>query len=290
MSKKNISVNLLNKELNIFDDLSLTVHYRRLFEMICMNRFIWKNLPNGISSEFIEKYLMLDGEIAIINHDLLGLMAVHCIGEGVNSYDMPTRYFCYTTDNLVNEYYDYDSKDLVIIRNNILSQPTYEFINRYAQNIAEIARTKDLNIKGQKTPYIIQCNENQKLSFEKILDEIENGKPQIYVKENVDMEGISVFNTLTPFVADKLQLEKKNEIDECLQFLGINTAIQKKERLITDEVNANNDLVNICLSIFMNTRLKGIDEANQKFGCNMEFELADYCKEQFKPKEVIENE
>lgn len=287
MSKKYRSINLINKELKIYDDMSITSHYRNLFELICMNRFIWKNLPEGIDVDFIEKYLMREGEIAFIKHESLGYMITHCIGSGLNAYDKPTEYLCFTTNNIVNDYYKSD--EIVVIKNNKFSQPTYDFINRYSQNIAEIARTKDLNIKGQKTPFIIKCDENQKLSFQLLYDDIENGKPVIYAKNNIDMNNIEILPTIAPYVADKLQMEKKNEIDECLQFLGINTAIQKKERLITDEVNANNDLVNICLSIFLNTRLNAIENINKKFGTNIELELADYCKNDFIPKGVENN-
>ena len=51
-----------------------------------------------------------------------------------------------------------------------------------------------------------------------------------------------------------------------LTFLGIDNAnTDKKERLITDEVESNNELIYFYLNCFYKTRKKACDEINKKF-------------------------
>lgn len=286
------SKNLLNLELNLFETQFSKNFYRRMLMLIAMCRFQWKNLPNKIDANFLEKTLMTNGEVAIINHEKFGLMAVQCIGQDINCYDRYTKYFCFTNNGLVNEYYNAD--DIVVIRNNPISEPTQDFINQYAERLSEYTCAKEVNINAIKTPVLIQCSEEQKLTMENAYKQFSGNKPVIFTTKNMDLKDIQIYNTGAEYLADKLQQTKVDELNECLQFLGINTsAIMKKERVTVDEVNSNNGLTNICLSIFLNSRLEGIEETNQKFGCDIGMELSEFCKEDFEPIEemgVEENE
>lgn len=50
-------------------------------------------------------------------------------------------------------------------------------------------------------------------------------------------------------------------------FYGINTlSNEKKERLITDEANSNNELINLNLQSYLVPRQKACEQFNEKFG------------------------
>lgn len=267
------------------DNTHNTLHYLNLLYLIVINRFRWNNLPENIDRQFIEKELFKNGELAFIRHPAYGFQICYCIGEGVNNYNRPTRYLVWTPNNLINDYYDYDSEDLVIIRNNYLSEPSYEFVHNYARYISCITKTKEINLNGQKTPYLIQCSESQLTTMKNMYKKLEEGVPVIYGNSDMDFNKmIQVFPTVAPYLLDKLQQEKFDVINECLTFMGINTTPEKKERLITDEVNANNDMTNICLSIFKNSRDDAIEEINKKFGLNVSIELSEFCKKEEEQK------
>ena len=52
-----------------------------------------------------------------------------------------------------------------------------------------------------------------------------------------------------------------------MTFLGVNNImIDKKERLITDEANSNNELINLNLQSFLAPRQKACKQFNEKFG------------------------
>jgi len=273
------------------DNFYMKAHFHNLLFLMTINRFIWKNVPNNIDVDFIEKQLANVGELAFINHKIYGFQITYCMGDYINLYGRPTKYLCWSANNEINEWFN--TEDIVIIRNNKLSQNSHDFIDRYSSLLGEIQKIKEVNLKAQKTPILIQCDESQLLTMKNIYADYEGNKPVIFGTKAMDMEGVKVLKTDAPYLLDKLQNEKREMFNECLTFLGINTTPEKKERMITDEVNANNDMVNICLSMFLNTRTKAIEDINKKFNLKIELELAEYCKNDLiknVSRETIENE
>jgi hypothetical protein len=274
---------LADQILSVGDNYYTKAHWYNLLYLICINRFIWKGLPEHIDVDFIEKELSNVGELAFINHPTYGFQIVHCVGENIGMYGRPTRYLCSSVNGVITEYFN--EEDIVIIRNNKLSENSHDFIDRYSSILSSIQKTKEVNLNAVKTPVLIQCEESQLMTMKNVYAQYEGNSPVIFATKALDLEGVKVLKTDAPFLLDKLQAEKIEMLNECLTFLGINTTPKKKERMITDEVNANNDMVNICLSMFLNTRLKAIEDINKKFGLNIKLELAEYCKNDFEPKE-----
>lgn len=86
-------------------------------------------------------------------------------------------------------------------------------------------------------------------------------------KKQFNPDGIKSIRTDAPFIADKLMEYKKQIWNEALCFLGINTLNQeKKERLITDEANSNNELINLNLQSYLAPRQRACNQFNEKFG------------------------
>jgi hypothetical protein len=276
---------LADQILSVEDNYYKSAHYYNLLYLMCINRFNWKKLPNNIDTDFIEKELANNGELAFINHKIYGYQICYCMGDYLNMYGRPTKYLCWSVNNIINDWFNVE--DIVIIKNNKLSQTSHDFIRIYSSILGEIQKVKEVNLNALKTPIIIEGDEAQILTLKNMYAQYEGNIPVIFGKKGLDLEGLKVLKTDAPFLLDKLQQEKTEQFNECLTFMGINTTPRKKERMITDEVNANNDMVNICLSMFLNTRLKAIKDINEKFGLNIELELAEYCKEGLEPKKEV---
>ncbi|MDF2606589.1 MAG: 10, phi29 gp10 [Bacillales bacterium] len=285
---------MLNKKwlsdqiLSVGDNYYMKAHFYNLLYMMCTSRFIWKNLPKHIDVDFIEKELANVGELAFVKHPIYGFQILHCVGENLGMYDMPTRYLCSSMNGVITEYFN--TEDIVIIKNNKLSQNSREFINIYASMLGGIQKTKEVNLNAQKTPILIQCDESQQLTMKNAYADYEGNKPVIWGTKAMDAEGLKVFKTDAPFLLDKLQTEKIETFNECLTFMGINTVPRKKERMVTDEANANNEMTDICLSMFLTPRLEAILKINEKWGKEfkdgeIKLELAEYCKKDLKPNE-----
>lgn len=253
-----------------FDLNALTiVDYLKRLQEIALNVFEWKNLPPTVDERFLELTLFMDG-MAIFYFDDVAeryLALQTMIGGNLDVYRIPKRRRAYA----VNGYnYQLTSNDSVIIFNNYLREPSFPTIQLYAARLAEIERTIDVNIKAQKTPIIVKTSESQRMTMKNLLAQYDGNEPFIYGDKNLDLTGIDSLNIASPFVADKLQIIKKQYWAEALTYLGVeNYNTDKKERLVTDEVQSNMGAVEMQRYVRLNARRQACRQINQMFGLDI---------------------
>ena len=271
---KLLSYQSVAKQLN---NITYTNYFYRLM-LIARSLFKWNNLPNGINEKWIERYLFSEGSCVFYKDPIIGYMVAKIGNTGaLNYYDEPTTIRPYATNYLYeNKNTDnqlMNGEDCVIIRNNADCIPTFPMIQLYSADLTNIKRTIDTNIEGQKMPIIIKCTDKQKLSLKQAIKQKQDNEPVIYGDKNLNTEDINVLKTDTPIVFDKLQVQKTNVLNECLTFLGINNAnTDKRERLVTNEVDSNNEMIQINSDVMLETRKQACEEINKMFGLNISVE------------------
>lgn len=281
---KLLSYQSVAKQLN---NLTYTNYYYRLM-LIARSLFKWNNLPNGINEKWIEKYLYSEGACVFYNDPIVGFMVAKIGNTGpLNYYDEPTTIRPYATNYLYEDPTDNDQLEnevnCVIIRNNADSIPTYPMIQLYSADLTNIKRTIDTNIEAQKMPIIVKCTDKQKLSLKQAIKQKQDNEPVIYADKGMETTEMSTLKTDAPIVFDKLQIQKTNVMNECLTFLGINNAnTDKRERLVTNEVEANNEMIQINADVMLETRRKACEEINKMFGLNISVEKRTDLKIDFK--------
>lgn len=245
-----------------------TDYYYRLM-LIARSVFEWQNLPNGIDEKWIERYLFEDGSCVFFKDKKLGLMVARCNGCGTYSpYDEPTLLRPYAT-NYNGEVLE-NGTECVLIRNNDAMLPTYPTIELYAKKIADIDRTISVNIEAQKMPLIIKCTDKQRLTLKNVIAQRNDNEPVIYGDKTLETDSIEILNTDAPVVFKDLELEKHMVWNECMSFLGINNAnLDKRERLVDDEVRANNEQVEASFNIMLKARELAAKQINEMFGTNI---------------------
>ena len=261
-----LSYQSVSKQLN---NRVYTNYFYRLM-LIAKALFKWDNLPNGINEKWIEKFLFDEGNCIFFKDATLGFMVTKFTTAGkLNYYDEPTKVRAYATDYIGSEHEN--NYDCVIIRNNDDSIPTFPTIQLYAHDLTNIKRTIDTNITAQKIPYVILCSDKQKLSFKQLIRQANDNEPYIFGNDTLDLsESIKVMKTDVPIVFDKLQTQKMNVWNECLTFLGVNNAnTDKRERLITNEVEANNECILLNSDIMLKARQEACKRINEMFGLNI---------------------
>ena len=127
------------------------------------------------------------------------------------------------------------------------------------------------------------------LTLKKIIDELDNYNWAIVTDaQSIDVESIvkAVPTGVKPLTKE-LRDEYNCTMNEALTYFGINNAnTDKRERLITDEANANNQLIDCCAQMFLESRQRACKEINKKFGTNISVELRNKREE----KEVNEDD
>lgn len=267
-----MNYNLLNmktiaKQLNarVFTDW-----YYRLM-LIARSIFEWQGLEEiGISEKWIEKLLFTHGGCVLFKDVEKGFMVARLSPNGaLNHYDEPTIIKPYATN------YNFNTELLndvncVIIRNNDDMIPTSPTIELYALKLANIDRTIEVNIHAQKTPIIVKCSERQKLTLKNVINQRADNEPVIFGTKDLDIDGIEILDLKAPMVFKELELEKHMILNEVMTFLGVNNANQdKRERLVTDEVIANNEQVEANINMMLRAREEACEKINKMFGTHL---------------------
>lgn len=209
-------------------------YYNRLTELSTV-MFEWKNLPDTIDARFLELTLFAKGQAVFFKDDALGYLALPVATNGTwNVYNIPTGRRAYASNGYnmtLNE------NNSVIIFNNYTHTDSKLDVEMFSRRLYNMDRAIDININAQKTPVLIQCTEQQRLTMLNLYKQYDGNEPFIFGDNNLDLKGFQVLKTDAPFVADKIRQEKIQTWNEALTYLGIsNTNVTKKERLISDEV------------------------------------------------------
>ena len=253
-------------------------YYLSRLSELAMSMFDWKNLPDSIDARFLEYTLFYEGAILFFKDEALevnnsneGYLALQvALSAPLDVYRVPQTRKAYATNG-----YNYmaSGKDSVIIWNNMLRMPEYGRMMFYAKKLYEIDRAISINVKGQKFPVAILCDENERLTMKNIYMQYDGNQPFIFGSKDIDLNNIQVVNTQSPFVADKLQVLKDNTWSEAMTCLGIpNSAMGKKERLVASEAELSMGGTLASRSSRMDMRKKACDEINRMFGLNISVE------------------
>ena len=246
-----------------------SIRLTKYYQMLALNRYKWENLPNGIESRYIEQMLYDNGECAMFDHPDLGLCVLRSSSrENLNIYGEPTK----LTLSGFNEHRTVMMDECVRILNNDLGLPTLEHIVYYARRMAEIDDIIMQNLRQQRVPYLFATDENNALSMKSLYDRIYQGEPAIFIDKEMlkgEPENIMVIPTTAPYLVDKLQIQKQEMERELLTFLGINNTLEKKERLIVDETNSNNQFIKMASDIGFKQRQLACEQINEMFGLNV---------------------
>lgn len=214
-------------------------YYRTWLESIYLSEYEWEGFDKlGIDARFVELGLLHKNHMLYFNDDVLDQrMCLRCNLTGKRDFaDIPTERQAYA----INGYHETLTKDnSVIIFANETRVPDYATICFYARKLAEIDRTIDVNVKGQKTPRLITVNSDKEmLTLQNALQQTENNNTAIYVNKSLKDNGSLKPSDITaPYVSDKLYDLKTKIWNEALMRIGVpNTQIEKRERMLEREV------------------------------------------------------
>lgn len=249
------------------------MYYNRLCEL-AISSFKWHNLPPTVDERFLELSLLTDGKAIFFYDDAIGYLALRLmLGGEMDLYDIPTERTAYGS-NGYNEKLTSDNS--VIIFNNMLHTNQQLEIELYARRLWDLDRTIDINARAQKTPILITCEQEQRLTMANIYMKYDGNIPVIYGDKNLNPNAIKVLTTNSPYVADKLYQLKNQIWNEALTSLGIsNLNIQKKERLITDESEKSQGATIANRYTRLNARQQACKQINDMFGLNLSVEFRD---------------
>lgn len=260
---------------DIFDEsmtlnnLTYRQYLNRLTEL-AISMFEWKNLPDTVDARYLELHLFETGCMVYFKDEVIGDLCLDCIANGkLDVYGNPLLRRAYSGYNNYQKLLKYNNS--IIIWNNYLHSNSILDVEMFARRLYNIDRIIDVNANAQKTPVLVLGNEKQRLTLLNLYKEYDGNAPFIFGDKNLDINALKALNTNAPYVCDKLYQLKTQIWNEALTYLGIsNINIQKKERLITDEVTRNQGGTIASRYSRLEMRRQAVEKINEMFGTNIE--------------------
>lgn len=256
-------------ESMVLNNLTYRQYLNRLTEL-AISMFEWKNLPDTVDARYLELHLFETGCMVYFKDDVIGDLCLDCIVNGrLDVYGNPLLRRAYSGYNNYQKLLSY--KDSVIIWNNYLHSNSILDVEMFARRLYNIDRIIDINANAQKTPVLVLGNEKQRLTLLNLYKEYDGNAPFIFGDKNLDINALKALSTNAPYVCDKLYQLKTQIWNEALTYLGIsNINIQKKERLISDEVTRNQGGTIASRYSRLESRRQAVEKINDMFGTNIE--------------------
>lgn len=256
----------------ISNNITFSYYYYKLM-LVATNLFEWEGLPNNMESRWIENYLFSDGQCIFFKDPNLGFMVAGVAQDGgLNCYNDPTT----LTPIATNYVYAGDKpltngEDSYLIRNNILRLPEFAVIRYYAYKLCNIDRAIDTNIEAIKTPIIVKCSDKQRLSLKQAIAQRKDNEPVIWTDSGSDINAmVETMDLHPPMVFKDLQVQKHMILNEFFTDIGVNNAnMDKRERMVANEVEANNEQVKACEDTLLRSRQEACEQINRIFGLNI---------------------
>ena len=245
------------------------------FYDIAMSMFKWENLPDSVDEHFMEQMLFDNARFAFyLDPDTGKIYSLNANGASdIDMYGYPNKYHLTSkSGGVYNKTVDAD--DVVICYNNKIRMSTFEILFSPSVRLANLAMTIDTNVNATKTPIIIEADVNSINSLKKLYADYVRNEPVLFARSSknslMDKEVLKAHNTGVEFYADRLLQLQHDLENDTLTRLGINnTNIQKKERLVSNEVDSN--LMEIMSHAYsmLDSRIKFCELANEKYGLDI---------------------
>lgn len=275
-------------------DNALSRYFKRYLLMLAISVFKW-DIPDTWDFDYFIYTLFCLGHIAVINTDRYGVIPQHCALSGYGVFYQPT--IALIANPLLQ-----GSKELRIgVQTELIKlNPDYcgilDLINYYGDLMALTAETSGTNLLNCKLAYVFAAgSKGAAESFKKLYDQVASGEPcAVYDKALLDDDGklnIEFFNQNlhNTYIAGDLLNDLKKIERAFLTRIGIpNSNTEKRERLITDEVNSNDIETKSLCSLWLETMQDGCRRVNKMFNLNISVKFR--FNMEASEREVRENE
>ncbi len=225
---------------------TLSLYFQRYLLQKAMSVFKWE-MPSEWSKNYTLYTLYCWGFFAVVNTDKYGVIPQAC---GLRGYDV---FYQPTNAIITNPLLSGTLEPRIGLQCELVRlQPDYggimDIVSYYADMLALCAESVGMNLVNSKLAYVFAAeNKAMAETFKKLYDQIAAGNVSAVIDKQLFREdgkpNWQMFNQNVGqnYVADEVLSDmRKIESMFCTEVGIPNANTDKKERLITDEVNANN--------------------------------------------------
>ena len=270
-------------------------YYSNKYYNLFMNNFKFSENLDYQQKEYILKQFWAYGTIACFKLEGSEGSSQHPQGllvftpyapNGWNIYDFPTSIRLINTKGVTfipvkDMKLDEDAVIGWAMRNH---KPVKEFIDLKVDMIADVEMVIRCNLQTHKMPWLFAATPEMEAKMKVIAENLRSDDPELFVSGD-EAEMMKALVSGAPYIIDKLYNYKKSIEDEIREFLGLDSlgVNEKKEHLITSEVEVNDDIVEASEDCFLSCIKEFFGRINKVLGINIQVDIN-------KEKEVSKDE
>ena len=261
-------------------------HASYLFKKI-LSCFEFVNLPKDWAENYFKYILFGRGYLAVFNTERYGTIPQECGLTGFDVFYQPDRVT--VANPLLPTFKEMKiSTECALIK----IQPDYrsvmDIVTTYSDLLSLALETAGINLLNSKTSYVFFAEDKAMAeTFKKMYDKLASGEPmQVVGSKLQDEQGNSKWdmwsqNVGQNYITDRLLNDYKTIKDQFNTLIGIpNANTQKRERMLVNEVEANDVDTQALALLWLDTIRKDLAVVNEMYGLNISvnYRFADYYK------------
>ena len=252
-------------------------HSRKLLRQM-FGRFDFM-LPENWPKDYFLLNLFVGGELCILDTEL-GVIPLRCGHSGLNVYEEPTK--CIIANPILGNLEPEIGEECVLLRINYDYSGVMPIVERYAGLLAMCDSSLAVTLMNAKVSFIgLVSSNNQAKTMKRMYDKISMGEPAVFVNgDTVNQDKFFFNNVKQNFVGEEIMRVKRMITNDFLTEIGLNNAnLDKRERLNSDEVQANDEEIRNNVQHWLDNINEGFNEANKMFGLNLSVKMRRYDNE-----------
>lgn len=249
---------------------ALAMYFQRYLLQRAMSVFKW-TAPDYWNMDYFKYILYCWGYIAIVNTSEFGVIPQQCSLGGYNVFYAPT-YAIIANPKLKGILQPTIDKQCTIIK----LQPDYggilDMVYYYADQLALCGEAVAMNIQNSKLGYVVGARSKVIAeAIKKAFDMIMQGEPLAVYDKELAGDDTPLFDTFCQnlaqnFIAPDISETMRRIENEFCTRIGINnTNTDKAERMVVDEVNANNEEVRTLADMWLESLKESCRKTRELF-------------------------
>ena len=258
----------------------LAWYFKKYLLQKLISVFEFKGMPDEWAMNYFTYTLFTLGFIAIVDTDKYGVIPQHCgLGGKLNVMYQPSTVMI--ANPLIRPFEALIDVDCALVKMQPDFCGAWDIISYYGELLALASETASVNLVNSKLSYVFMAESSaQAESFKKLYDELQSGNPAVFSDKDLFQEdGTPNWmqfnqNLGQNYIVNEIMADMHRIVNMFNTDIGIpNANYEKSERLITDEVNANNVDTMSKVTLWHETINKGLAKANELYGLNLSCNL-----------------
>ena len=266
---------------NELEQISLQSLLLDNWKLVATSIFKWNGFQSDFISDEIERRLYEDGSVVFFVDKEDGVQKVLKYAQQgkLNVYGIPTKW---TVIGLNGYSKNLDDTNSVLIWNNKYRKPTLPYVKYIVANLVNIDQAIKVNVNAIKTSFIFEGDEKQLFTFKNMYRDTSNNEPVLYLASKANLDNtFKAHNTSVGYQGKNLTELYDAYQSRLLTFLGLESVkSDKKERLVVDEANQNEEFKNIFFASQYDMRKQACKLINEMYGLSVDVEINPLLREE----------